>query len=316
MYTILSLTTGALVALMVQYNGQLQQQLDALPALSIIHLVGLCSAGLYMMGSRLRHRAAGSRDTPATAAETAAETAAGVRAPWWFLGAGILGIAAVVLNMHIFTRAGILLALGGTLAGQTLTAFAVEMVPWSRTAASPRIHRLTVIALIVPGTLLIGIYSGAGLPLIALSALPGAVLVLQTMLNRANSFRWGHPVMLLFNYLSALLLLIPLTLAYGSEGVLRPVLTGAVPLHILLGGGILGVGVVGLITFLLKKASPITTFLGLYTGQLGIGILLDLQAEGELPAAKLLGALLVGAGLLAGELDRYLRRRREALLAG
>jgi uncharacterized membrane protein YdcZ (DUF606 family) len=259
------------------------------------------------------------------------------------LAAGVLGIVVVFINMEVFVRGGILLALAGTLAGQTLGAYIVEMTSWTRSGQSAWIQRVMVVALIVPGSVLIGFQSGAGLLLIAAAFVPGFVLTVQSMFNSYNSSRWGHSRMLIFNYVSALMVLVPLNVVVGTlsgdlSGVLGGVfigdLTGVqadvqaggligtvtsvlaetslsrlvdVPVQIILGGGVLGVAVVGTITYLLKKSSPVKTFLGLYTGQLGLGVVLDALQHQSVAPEKLIGVGLVAVGLIAGELKLFKR---------
>ncbi len=287
-----SLGCGGLVALMVQYSGRLQALLGPAAALLVLHVVGLVTAYGYGW-----IRPAGG--DPGFDRR---------RAPFWFLSAGILGIAVVYINMEVFVQAGLLLALAGTLAGQTLGAYVVEMTPWNRTGQAPLIQRAMVIGLIVPGSVLIGIQSGAGAGLIVAAFVPGFILVVQSMFNSYNSSRWGH---------SRMLVLVPLNLVAGSlwgasgqgTGVLSQL--GSVPPQVILGGGVLGVIVVGTITYLLKRSSPVRTFLGLYTGQLGLGVVLDALQAQRIAPEKLIGVALVAVGLAAGEL-RVFRSRLQA----
>ena len=80
---------------------------------------------------------------------------------------------------------------------------------------------------------------------------------------------------------------------------------GSVPPQVILGGGVLGVAVVGTITYLLKRSSPVKTFLGLYAGQLGLGVVLDAIQAQSVAAEKLIGVALVAVGLVAGELKVF-----------
>ncbi len=290
MYIALSLLAGSFVALMVQCNGILQGSLGSLPALTTVHLMGLVVALLY---SHIVSNRGRPDFDPADA-------------PVWFLSAGVLGIAVVLLNMIVFARAGILLALGGTLAGQSLGGYIVEMTPWNRSGRSPLIQRLLVLTLIVPGTIIIGIQSGAGASLIFIAFLPGFILVVQSMFNSYNASRWGRPRMLIFNYLSALLLLIPLGFIYGFGPTLGLEELHKVPLYAIIGGGALGVAVVASISYLITHSSPIKTFLGLYAGQLGTGVLIDTILGRAVSPEKLLGVGLVALGLFAGELSRLI----------
>ncbi len=323
---LLSLGCGGLVAIMVQYSGRLQGLLGPAAALLVLHVVGLVTAYVY----GLINPAGGDPDFDRR------------RAPVWFLTAGILGIAVVYINMEVFVRTGLLLALAGTLAGQTLGAYIVELTPWSRGGQSPWIQRAMVIGLIVPGSVLIGVQSGAGAGVIAAAFIPGFVLIVQSMFNSYNSSRWGHSRMLVLNYVSALLVLVPLNIAVGNlwgapggggvsvgsaggsvggaglpqgadtaqaAGLIGQL--GSVPPQVILGGGVLGVAVVGTITYLLKRSSPVKTFLGLYTGQLGLGVVLDAVQTQAVAPEKLMGVALVAVGVIAGEL-RVFRQRLQA----
>ncbi|MCF7915007.1 MAG: DMT family transporter [Spirochaetaceae bacterium] len=297
MDVLLSLGCGALVAIMVQFSGELQMFLGPLAALLVLHVVGLLTASGYR------------RIVPGGGAPGFNPR----QAPVWYLSAGMLGIVVVLINMEVFVRGGILLALAGTLAGQTLGAYIVELTPWSRGGQSVWIQRAMVLAFIVPGSVMIGVQSGAEPLWIAAAFVPGFFLIVQSMFNSYNSSRWGHSRMLQFNYVSALLVLIPLNLLRGNLDSEFMAQLGGIPIHVLLGGGVLGVAVVGTITYLLKKTSPVKTFLGLYTGQLGIGVVLDAVQHQSVAPEKLIGVVLVAVGLIAGELKLSLRPRGQRL---
>lgn len=286
MYLVFALICGIAVAFMVQLNGMLEAEVGSIVSLVTIHSAGLVGSLVYWAIHRNRDREKGHRGKPA---------------PIWFLSAGLLGIPVVFLNMYLFAQAGILLALSGTLAGQSLAAMLLESSSWNQSGSSANIQHLMVLLLILPGTVLIGIFSGAGPLLIGLSLLPGGILLVQTMFNSYNAKRWGHPQMLCMNYSTALLVLVPLFFMQGSYGKITGLhLIGINPI-ILIGGGVLGVIAVGATALLLQKISPVKLFFGLYTGQLGSGIVLDAINGKGISAVKLIGVLCIAIGLLAGE---------------
>lgn len=384
MYVSLALVSGGLVALMILVNGNLQAAVGPLPALIFIHGSGLVTSAIYVLvalrGASGRGRRPGSGEAPAalpavsaaipaaigpdsgaadrverpgkgalsgaTAAGAASPRSERPAAPLWFAGAGILGIGVVFLNNLIFAKGGVLLALGGTLAGQTLLAHLLEGTRWFDRRRSPLLQRVLSLGLVLPGAAIIGLRSGVGVGWVALSWLPGAILMVQSMMNARNALRWGQPRMVLFNYSSALLVLIPLfafaggalsaaggifsapgssfapgaLTAPGAAGRLVPsgggwsVVLHAVetlPSHRIVGGGIIGVIVVGTTAFLFNRASALKVVLALYTGQILIGILLDSLSGLPLQPDKVAGVLMVLVGLGAGEVH-HLRRRAAA----
>ncbi len=292
MYVLLAIATGGLVSLMIQLNGDLQLLIGAIPALIVIHLSGLAASGGYVAS---RHVAVG-HPSPPRAERTPV--------PWWFALAGVLGVGIVFMSNEVYRRGGVLLTLMGTLAGQTLVAQVLEMIPRFGGRKSPQLQRLLSLVLILPGALIIGMESGVGLPWVLLSWTPGAVLMLQAAMNSANTAYRGTGNMLLLNYGTALAAL-ALMAAIGLQTLPRILQSvPAVPFLILVGGGILGVLVVSFSSFLLNRISAVRMVLGVYTGQIAIGIVLDMLASRPLQPEKVAGIVLVVLGLLSGETKR------------
>jgi len=329
-YIALSVVTGGLVALMILVNGRLQSVAGALPALIFIHLTGLVASALYLAltgSSARRERSAsapafseGRVASPVPAVSSASQIAV---TPFWFVFAGALGIGVVFLNNLIFIKGGVLLALGGTLAGQTLFAHLLEGTRWFDGRRSPTVQRVLSLALVLPGAALIGLRSGVGIGWTALSWLPGALLMIQSMMNARNAVRWGQSRMLLFNYATALLALLPLFAllglagsnfspggrAVGSWSALARTAGDTAP-YLLVVGGAIGVIVVGTSIFLFNRSSALKVVLGLYSGQIAVGILIDSLSGLPLQIEKLVGIGMVVIGLGAGEIRRMRRPRR------
>ncbi|WP_455381434.1 DMT family transporter [Salinispira pacifica] len=308
MYILLSIFTGGLVALMIQVNGTLQLEAGALPSLIAIHLSGLVAAGCYLALRRIaqsRSTASRSADLPPTAepAGAAAERAKRrSRAPVWFAAAGAIGAGVVFLTNEIFARGGVLLTLSGTLAGQTLLAHLMEGTRWFDGRKSPRLQRVLSLAFILPGTLLIGLRSGAGVLWILFSWVPGLVLMVQSMMNSRNALRFGQAPMVLLNYVSALIVLLPLAAVAGALNGENVATLFSLPVTISVGGGVLGVMVVGISAYLLNRTSALRVVLGLYAGQLSVGVILDVLSGRPVLFEKVIGILLVAVGLAAEQL--------------
>lgn len=317
MYITVAVVSGGLIALMILVNGGLQGSVGALPALVFIHSMGfLASAGSLAVGRRFR------RFTPPFALPGPS------RAPLWFAAAGTLGIGVVFINNLIFAKGGVLLALGGTLAGQTLVADILEGTRWFDGRKSPVVQRVLSLVLVLPGAAIIGFRSGLGPGWVALSWLPGAILMVQSMMNSRNALRWGTSKMLLFNYATALSVLIPLFALFGGEALSRPEAVGlasvgglhallhlatTVPVYLTIPGGVIGVIVVGTTSYLFNRSSAVKVVLGLYVGQIGVGIAIDTLSGLPFQMEKIGGVVMVLLGLGAGELHRFgaLKRRRE-----
>lgn len=317
MYVTIAAASGGLIALMILVNGGLQGRIGGMAALIIIHFMGLVASAVFLAAGGTRTRAR----IPVPAGEAVRPAA-----PLWFVSAGVLGIAVVFLNNLLFSKGGVLLALGGTLAGQTLVAHLLEGTRWFEGRKSPLFQRILSLGLVLPGAAIIGLRSGVGLGWVAVSWLPGAILMVQSMMNTRNALRWGQPRMLLFNYATALAVLIPLFALVGGAAAMGPS-TGesstvggrfaalfetalSIPAYISLTGGVIGVIVIGTSAFLFQRSSAIKVVLGLYTGQLAIGILIDSLSGLPLQPEKVLGVVMVVIGLGAGEIDRLRSLRK------
>lgn len=293
MYVVLALVTGGFVAVMIELSGELQLMAGAIPALVIIHLSGLATSGTYTVGGLVgRVRGAGSRSHSARGATIAYSP--------WFLAAGVLGVFVVLMSNEVYSRGGVVLTLMGTLSGQTLTAFILERGRWFDGRSSPSLQKVVSLALILPGAVLIGFVDRVGVVWIFLSWTPGVVLMIQQMMNSRNSLRFGTRSMLLLNYITALTALAFVFAFSGSSFVTVSSAIENAPITVLLGGGVLGVVVTALAAFLLTRAPALQVTLGIYAGQITVGIVLDAVSARPFAPTNAIGIALVVLGLLAG----------------
>jgi len=286
MFLILSVFTGFMVALMIQFNGVLQETAGAINALLFIHLAGL--SGSVILFFAFRNKLKGEKD-------------AGT--PLWYLTAGMVGTLIVFLSSVSFLKGGILLSLSGMLAGQTLAASILESFYSPDRQRSSTFQRILSPALLVPGSILIGIKADAGLIWIILAWLPGILLMFQQSMNAGNTRRWGTPRTVVFNYISALIIILPMFFLQQPASRQIAGIASGLPLPVMIGGGIIGVFTTGVIAFLLLKAPALMVILGIYAGELAGGILLDLYVGNPIAPEKIIGILLIVLGLGAGKLS-------------
>ncbi|MBI9104914.1 MAG: DMT family transporter [Spirochaetales bacterium] len=302
MFLFLSIFAGFMVALMIQLNGILQDAAGGLSALLNIHISGLLGILvltlllkiLPLKGFRNQIQAGG--EIPGKYSPEELKK----KAPWYYLTAGMLGSAIVFLASVSYLKGGILVSLSGSLAGQTLAASITESLYSKERDKSPLLQRLLAPTLLIPGSLIIGFKEEVALLWILISWTPGIILMIQQSMNAGNTLRWGTPKTVLFNYISALTLIIPIFLIFGSSAVKE---ISGLPWYIISGGGLIGVFTTGTIAFLLLKAPALMVILGIYTGELSGGIILDLYNGNPIAIEKIMGILLIAAGLASGKIN-------------
>ena len=291
----LSVFTGFMVSLMIQLNGILQTAAGAINALLVIHLSGLSGALIFLLFFLRRFPGDKSQKTPV-----------------YCLGAGAVGTAIVFLASVTFIKGGILLSLSGSLAGQTLSASVAEQFYGGRRQRSPLVQRILSPLLMIAGSVIIGFKAGVSIWWIIISWSPGIILMLQQSMNAANTLRYGTPFTVLFNYLSALVVIIPLFIIKnlaGPAGLMdawQGMTAAAAPLSlsVIIGGGLIGVFTTGAIAFMLLKAPALLVILGIYAGELAGGIILDVLYGNTIAVEKIIGLLLIASGLAAGRLKK------------
>ncbi len=299
MFFVLSVFTGLMVALMTQLNGVLQIALGGKAALLSIHLCGLAGALVFWFLARRKMTGDPAQKVPPV-----------------YLAAGMLGTLLVYLVNVVFEKGGILLSLSGNLAGQTLAAALAESLYSKDRESSPLLQRFLSPALLIPGSVIIGLRSGVGPLWILFSWTPGIILMIQQLMNARNTARYGTPRTVVFNYVSALTLMIPLFLAASRLGG-TPILGAGgwenlkeLPWYVIAGGGLIGVFSTGMIAYLLLKSPALPVTLGIYAGELAGGLFLDLYWGKGFEGTKLLGILLISLGLALGKVPQ--KRTRPA----
>lgn len=125
----------------------------------------------------------------------------------------------------------------------------------------------------------------------------GASIVISRNINSILAEKKGLLTSTFFNYLTGLSLSI-IFLLISSESIKQSYsLLGTVPLWAYL-GGLLGVAVVAISNLVTPKISAFYMSLIIFVGQLFTGIIIDYFALGLISAGKIIGGLLVVAGLI------------------
>lgn len=269
---------------MIFFNGSLESQTGNIPALFFIHLTAFTLSGLLFLKKNVKvQREKKSR---------------------LYLLAGLLGIIVVSITNKVFMKGGVLLALSGTFAGQVFLATIMEWFKYRQEEKKMPWTKFFSLFCIIPGSLWLGYRSQLPLQWILLSWVPGILILAQSWLNSQNILSVGVRITLLFHFGSVLLLLAPLFLiSYRSE-IMPLVLTGEVPLQNLTGGGFMSIFVISLGSYLLLKIKPVTYVLLLYSGQLAAALILDSFQGYDLSLEKVVGVILIIAGLFIGEVKK------------
>ena len=129
---------------------------------------------------------------------------------------------------------------------------------------------------------------------ILISIISGAIVVISRILNTRLSEKVGLIQSCFFNYLTGLLSALILFIIIQERLTLNQFYS--IPLWAYL-GGILGIAIVILSSVVTPKMSSFYITLIIFIGQLFTGIIIDCITFKTIPFAKIIGGLLVVAGL-------------------
>ncbi|MBN2859945.1 MAG: DMT family transporter [Sphaerochaetaceae bacterium] len=277
LFIIISILIGCGISVMISVNGELSAQAGQILALLIIYTVGLTGSSFLLLFSK---RKVGER---------------GKRPPLYYFITGTLGLVIVALNNAAFRAGGVVLVLSGMLAGQTLVAFLFDL-----SCANKRSRLATdliALLLIAAGVTAVGFAYAIPVTAILLSVAPGIILMLQILMNSALGFYYGHMRTLQINYASGLTVIFLLALLLGILSATTRVTIMAIPLPLLLFGGLLGiVGMAGQ-NILVKHMSALALVLATYAGEFFMGIIIDTLLGKPFSLIHAAGLALVLGGL-------------------
>jgi transporter family-2 protein len=287
-YTALAPLVGALVTLMLGVNSRFSWLVGNLVATLVIHVVGLVGVSAVLLVKR--------------------EEAQPGRLPFYYYLGGFVGVGTVFSSNYVFGALGASLAVALALLGQTLFSIAADATGLMGRRKYPLAARsLPGIALAIAGVAVIGAAAmgqtvavgawrtrvPAMLLALGAGALPGLSFVLNSELGRMKGVMRSTRV----NYLVGLAttLLVVAAVRPPAAEALRAV-AAAGPL-LALGGGLMGVIVVAAMNVIFPRTTAFAATLLLFSGQALTGVFFEVAVEGAFDARKLVGTVLLLAGL-------------------
>jgi transporter family-2 protein len=302
-YAALAPLIGAVITIMNDLNSRFSELAGVLLATVVIHVVGLVVVSVILL--------------------VKPEKAERERIPFPYYLGGFVGVWTVFSSMYAFANLGASLAVALGLLGQTLFSLAVDATGFMGRKKYPLSARS------LPGILLamagVAVMAGnwrsdapAMLVGLASGALPGLTFIINSELGRRKGIFRSTRI----NYiagLSTILLVIavmhppagsvPAAIkAIGAAGIAGPFLV--------LGGGITGVVVVAGVNLVFPRIPAFSATLLMFAGQAMTGVIIDAVATGAFDARKIIGTLILLAGLgmnallaRGGDLPRVRRER-------
>jgi transporter family-2 protein len=290
MFYLLSLVAGALISVMVAFNGGLTERYGVYSATVIIHLVGLAVIAAIMVAKREKFFPA--------------------RFAWFMYLGGAIGVLTTVFNNFSFGRISVsaILALG--LLGQSAAGliidkyglFGMHKYPFSR-------EKFFGLALILAG--IAAMVNSFEIAAVVVSFLAGVNIVLSRTFNAKLSERTNVRVSTFYNYAVGLVgAILVFILMGGNEALLPDFMSDplSADLWIYL-GGVLGVCVVLFFNILVVKISAFYLTLLVFIGQVFTGVAIDAVLTGGVSIRNVIGGVLVAAGL---SVNLVLDNRKEA----
>jgi transporter family-2 protein len=290
---------GALITLMSGVNARFAGIAGNLAATLVIHIAGLAAVSTVILVKRDKARP-------------------GQLPAWYYLG-GFVGVGTVFASIYAFTVLGASLAVSLSLLGQTFFSLVVDATGLLGRRRYPlSVRSLPGIGLAIAGvavisTAVLGRAEAAvaaeswlsNLPalIIALVSgiLPGLSFILNSELGRTKgiwrSTRTNYVVGLATTLVIVAAVRPPLAEIVGAARAV--VAAGPV---LALGGGFMGVAVVAAMNVVFPRIPAFSATLLLFSGQAVGGVLIDLIAEGAFDARKLIGTLILLAGLAVNAL--------------
>ncbi len=282
MNIILALITGICISLMIFFNGSLEGYVGNFPSLLFIHMSGFILISLsFLKKAEVKIREKKSK---------------------WNLLAGVMGIVVVTLNNRVYGMGGVLLTLGGTLAGQVIMAAIMETVKHKKKGESLPIGKILSLCLVLPGAIIIGLRSNLPFYWIIISWIPGVLVMLQAYMNSQNVLSLGFRKTVMIHYGSTLVVLAFMLFFIPLGDSISKVFSGQVPVQYVIGGGSVAVFVISIGSYLLLKLKPITYVLLLYIGQLAGALFLDYSLGLPFSIVKLIAMIFIIGGLFIGEM--------------
>lgn len=274
MYALVAFLVGCVVTLMNGINSLLALRVGNVVSLVAIHLSGLVGVSLLLL-----LRAEGSR---------------GGGLPFYYYGAGVVGVATVLGSNLCYGELGASLSVALALFGQMTGALVVDGLGLF---GMPRRRHGTLqyigLAIALAAVLVMTDIGSFGSPLMVLAFGTGLTTLAGFGLNARLAGSIGSLKATRVNYVAGLLTsLVVVALVRPPLRELPGVAAGLSPL-LIVGGGLMGVGVVAGMSRIFPRIPASTSTLLLFSGQVMAGLALDAVLGRYLPPRRIAGAALL-----------------------
>ncbi len=280
---------GALITVMSGVNSRFAGLVGNLTATLVIHVAGLAAVSAIFLVKR--------------------EKGLPGRLPAWYYLGGLVGVGTVFATNYSFAALGASLAVALALLGQTLFSIAADATGLLGRQKYPLSARrlpgigLAIVGIAVMATAVAAESWRASVPamLIALAsgALPGLSFILNSELGRRKGLWRSTRINYIAGLATTLVIVMtvrpPASIAVDAVDAARAVMTAGP--FLALGGGLMGVVVVTVMSRIFPRIPAFSATLLLFSGQALTGVLIEAVAHGAFDARKLIGTFLLLAGL-------------------
>lgn len=280
MYRVLSLLTGAVIAIMIAINGVLTNSYGTLNATFIIHIVGTVFAFIVAVGMKEKIRFP--RDIP----------------KWLYTG-GAVGLLTTVFNNFAFGKINMSSIIAIGLFGQMMTSLITDRFG----LFGMKRHNFSVFSLFGCICALIGMYfmldgsDSMQVFAIVFSFLAGVTVVVSRSINARLSEYTSALQSSFINHLVGLGFTAILVLFISGKTVFMRNME--MPFHIWMYlGGTLGVATVLLSNITVPKVSAFQLTLLTFVGQLFTGLLIDFMTKSPYTRSSIIGGVLISIGII------------------
>jgi len=275
MYYLISLFTGAILTIMIVFNGALTDFYGVYFATVLIHIVGMILIASIVLIKR--------------------ENPFKNRQKWYLYIGGAIGVFITVSNNVSFGRISVSAILALMLFGQSVMGIVVDSYGLFGIPKHPFAkYKLIGLSLVLAG--IISMISDFEVIAVVLSFSAGVCIVVSrttvAKLSDLTSVRIGT----FFNYVVGLMVSILVLLILGRNQITIAEFSFSPDRYIYL-GGVLGVLAVSLTSITVVKISALYITLLVFVGQVFSGVIIDVFLAQEVPHRIILGGVLVAVGL-------------------
>jgi len=269
---------GAVLTVMSLLNSRLSAAAGSVAGIIVIHAVGLVAAAVVLAIAREPRRPG--------------------RLPLYAYLGGVLGVGTVFATVYSFNELGASLAVALALLGQTVCSIVIDATGFLGRPVYPlSARRLPGILLAAAGIAIMAGGWRANVPALLAGLVAGIIPGITFTLNSELGRKKGVFHSVIANYVTGLgtILVIAVFVRPPIAASARAVLDAGPILA--LGGGLLGVGMVSSMNVIFPRVPAFSATLLLFGGQALSGVLVDWVASGSFDARKLVGTIVVLAGL-------------------